>query len=116
MLGRLLRGKSNWLSKLIETLIMLPLFMPPSLIGYVIIVALGKKSLIGGFLCNNLGFSLIFTVYGAILATFVVALPIIYGTVKSALASVDIAYEEAAMDLGATKASGFLQSSTSNVL
>lgn len=44
MLGRLLRGKSNWLSKLIETLIMLPLFMPPSLIGYVIIVALGKKA------------------------------------------------------------------------
>ena len=107
ILGRVLSGKSNWISKLIETLIMLPLFMPPSLIGYVIIVALGKKSFIGNFLYNNLGFSLIFTVYGAILATFIVALPIIYGTVKSALASVDEAYEEAAMDLGATRLQAF---------
>lgn len=107
MLARMLSRKSNGISKIIETIIMLPLFMPPSLIGYMIIVGLGKKSLIGKFLFNNLGFSFIFTIYGAILATSIVALPIIYGTIKGALSSVDSAYEEAAMDLGATRFQAF---------
>lgn len=106
-LARALVKKNNIITRAIETIIMLPLFMPPSLIGYGIIVALGRKSFIGSFLYNKLGFSFVFTLYGAILATFIVALPIVYGNVKGALISIDKIYEEAAMDLGATSFQAF---------
>lgn len=109
VLARLFLRKKNFFTKIIEGLIMLPLFLPPSLIGYGIIVLLGKKSPIGSFLYKNLGFSFIFTIYGAIIATFIVSFPIIYETTKAALLSIDKSYEETAMDLGANRTQAFFK-------
>ncbi|MGL5614799.1 MAG: molybdate ABC transporter permease subunit [Sarcina sp.] len=108
-LARLFLRKKNFFTKIIEGLIMLPLFLPPSLIGYGIIILLGKKSIIGSFLYESLGFSFIFTIYGAIIATFIVSFPIIYETTKGALLSIDKSYEETAMDLGANRRQAFFK-------
>ncbi|MGL4991594.1 MAG: molybdate ABC transporter permease subunit [Sarcina sp.] len=109
ILARYFLKKKSKTINIIESVIMLPLFVPPSLIGYIVILALGKKTFIGSFLYEKLGFSFIFTIYGAILAVIIVIFPIIYGSTKSAFLSIDKIFEDAAMDLGASKVKTFFK-------
>ncbi len=85
-----------------EACITLPLVLPPSVIGYALLVLIGKNGLIGKFLAN-MGLSLIFTWYAIIMAATVVAFPLFYQTAKAAFNSVDINYEKAARTLGASE-------------
>lgn len=109
ILARYFLRKKNKTINIIESVIMLPLFVPPSLIGYIVILALGKQTFIGSFLYEKLGFSFIFTIYGAILAVVIVIFPIIYGSIKGALLSIDKIFEDVAMDLGASKIEAFFK-------
>lgn len=106
-LAKLLLKKEGKLKVIIESLIMIPLFMPPSLIGYILLILFGKRSLIGEFLYNTFDFTFIFSIYGAVLASVVTALPIMYGSAKGALLSIDENYIYSAMDLGANKFQSF---------
>lgn len=85
-----------------EAFITLPLVLPPSVIGYALLVLIGKNGMIGKFLAN-MGISLIFTWYAIIIAATVVAFPLFYQTAKAAFNSVDINYEKAARTLGASE-------------
>lgn len=95
--------KDNRAVRFIESIIMLPLFMPPSLIGYILLKALGRNGLIGKFIYESFNFTFVFTWQGAVIAAVITALPIMYGSSKGALLSVDENYKLIAMDLGATK-------------
>lgn len=98
----LLKGRGKF-KGIIESAIMLPLFMPPSLIGYILLLVVGKRSFIGSFLYENFDFSFVFSWYGAVIAAVITALPIMYGSAKGALLSIDDTYKDIAADLGATK-------------
>lgn len=98
----LLKGRGKF-KGIIESAIMLPLFMPPSLIGYILLLVVGKRSFIGSFLYENFEFSFVFSWYGAIIAAVITALPIMYGSAKGALLSIDDTYKDISADLGATK-------------
>lgn len=85
-----------------EAFITLPLVLPPSVIGYGLLVLIGKNGMIGQALAN-LGINLIFTWYAIILAATVVAFPLFYQTAKAAFSSVNVDYEKAARTLGASE-------------
>ncbi|MCL2676640.1 MAG: hypothetical protein FWF14_02075, partial [Streptococcaceae bacterium] len=72
------RGK--WL---IEVLLLLPLVLPPTVVGYYLLQAFGAYGLFGKAL-NTFNFSIIFTLAGAILATTIIILPFMYQGLKSA--------------------------------
>lgn len=91
-------GKNLW-----ETLITLPMILPPSVTGYFLLVLLGKRGVIGSTLIHVFGFKLIFTWYAAVIAASIVSLPFMYQNVKSAFISVDPAYEKAARTLGSSE-------------
>ena len=103
LLANLLLRSEGKLKNFFESAIMLPLFMPPSLIGYILLMIIGKRSFIGSFLYEYFDFTFIFTWYGAVIAAVITSLPIMYGSAKGALLSIDDTYKEVAADLGATK-------------
>ena len=103
LLANLLLRREGKLKNFFESAIMLPLFMPPSLIGYILLMIIGKRSFIGSFLYEYFNFTFIFTWYGAVIAAVITSLPIMYGSAKGALLSIDDTYKEVAADLGATK-------------
>ena len=88
---------------LLETLFMLPLVLPPSVIGFLLIIIFGNQSMIGELFRLIFGRSIIFTWYAAVIAATVVAFPLMFQTAKAGFLGVAKMFEEVAQDLGATK-------------
>ena len=86
-----------------EVLITLPMVMPPSVTGYILLLIIGKKGFVGRILQNVFDINLIFTWQAACIAAAVVSLPLMYQSCKSAFMSVDRTYENAARTLGANE-------------
>ena len=88
-------GKNIW-----ETLLILPMVLPPSVLGYVLLVAFGKRGFIGSFLLEKFDLQVVFTWVACVIAACVVSLPLMYQNAKAAFVSVDPVYEQAARTLG----------------
>lgn len=93
----------------LDAALTLPLVLPPTVLGYYLIVIIGRNGLIGRFLEDAFGFSLMFTWEGAALAASVAAFPLIYRSARAALAGVDANIEDAARTLGASEAAVFFR-------
>lgn len=98
MARRLFKGKS-----IAEALITMPLVLPPTVVGYLLIMGLGARGWIGQWLDRAFGYSIVFRIEGAVLAAAVVALPMLYLPAKAAFASVDRELEEIALLMGANR-------------
>src|SRR5262245_14297266 len=75
--------------ELLDAVCTLPMVMPPTVLGYYLIVVIGRKGWIGGWLHDVLGINLIFTWQGAVLASAVVAFPLVFKSARAAFESVD---------------------------
>lgn len=78
-----------------EVLTMLPLVLPPTVLGYYLLVALGRRG-VGPFLEGALGVSFIFTWQGAVVAAVISALPLVVQTVKPSILDLNREIEDAA--------------------
>ncbi len=87
---------------ILEALITMPLVLPPSVVGYGLLMLIGKNGIFGKILAD-MGISIIFTWWAAVLASSVVAFPLMYQSAKAAFKSVDIDFEKAARTLGASE-------------
>ncbi|MDR0886952.1 MAG: molybdate ABC transporter permease subunit [Clostridiales Family XIII bacterium] len=83
-----------------ETILILPLVLPPSVMGYLLLIFVGKRGPLGIFMQETFGVTLVFTWIAAVMASSIVSLPLMYQNVKSAMISVDPVYERAARTLG----------------
>lgn len=88
---------------ILEVIITLPMVMPPSVTGYILLLVIGKKGFIGRILQDVFGINLIFTWQAACIAAAVVSLPLMYQSCKSAFLGVDKSFENAARTLGASE-------------
>ena len=96
-----LLARKNFLGKeLLDILLTLPLVLPPTVIGYYLIVLFGRNGLLGQYLYAWTGWSVMFTWYAAVLASFVVALPLMVKTARAAIESVDENLIRASYTLG----------------
>lgn len=89
------RGKT-----LVEVLLNLPLTLPPVVIGYLLLLLLGKKGWVGGML-NEVGIRIIFTWYAAVIASAVVGFPLLVRSIRIAMESIDERLIQASRSLGA---------------
>lgn len=87
----------------LETLFMLPLVLPPTVVGFILLVLLGKKGIVGALFEALFARSLVFTWWAAVVAAVVVAFPLVYQTMKTGFAAVDPHLEDAARSAGATE-------------
>jgi molybdate transport system permease protein len=99
-LGWLLARKRFFGRELMDAAVTLPLVLPPTVLGYYLLVLLGRTSPVGRFIENLTGEPLVFTWRGAVVAAVVGALPLMVKTSRAAIASVDRDLEDAARTLG----------------
>lgn len=85
----------------VEALIIVPLVLPPTVVGFLLIMALGSGGWVGGWLDREFGYTIMFRTEGAVLAAAVVALPMLYLPAKAAFAAVDRDLEDTARLMGA---------------
>lgn len=93
----------------LDALLTLPMVLPPTVLGYYLIVLLGRNGWIGHWLDSEFGFSLIFTWQGAVAAAAIVSLPLILKSARAAYEGVDRNYEDAARTLGQSEFAIFVR-------
>ncbi|MGC4242612.1 MAG: molybdate ABC transporter permease subunit [Herbaspirillum sp.] len=104
-------GLSRWRSPLrdfIDSILTLPLVLPPTVLGYYLLVLFGRRGTFGAWL-ESLGIQLVFTWQGAVLASTVVAFPLVLKAARAAFESVDHQLEDAARVLGVSETGVFFR-------
>ncbi|GAA7414275.1 hypothetical protein ID0985_00040 [Helicobacter pylori] len=99
-LGYFLRLKRNLLTSLTETLVYMPLVLPPSVLGFYLLFIFSPPSFLGAFLQDALNVKLVFSFQGLILGSVIFSLPFIVSPIKSALVSLPTSLKEASYSLG----------------
>src|SRR5215210_24537 len=85
---------------LVDAIITLPLVLPPTVLGYYLLVLLGTRSSLGGFLYQRFGIRLTFTVTAAVIAATIHALPLVTKSLRAVFEGIDPELEAAARTLG----------------
>ena len=102
LMAWLLARKKGPMPALLDALCTLPLVLPPTVLGYYLILLVGRRGLLGHWLAE-MGINLIFSWKGAVVAATVVVFPLIYKSARAALEQVDSHLENAARTLGASE-------------
>lgn len=98
----LLARKQFFGKSLLNGLVHLPLVLPPVVIGYLLLILMAKRGLIGQYLWQWFGFTFSFSWKGAVLASIIMAFPLMVRSIRLAFESVDPKLEQAARTLGAS--------------
>jgi len=88
---------------LLDTVLTLPMVMPPTVLGYYLLVVLGRRGWLGSWLQDTFGINLIFTWQGAVIAATIVAFPLVFKPARAAFEAVDGQLEQAARVLGVSE-------------
>ncbi len=95
--------------ELLDALLTLPMVMPPTVLGYYLLVVIGRNGPLGAWLHDSFGINLIFTWQAAVIAAAVVAFPLVLKGARSAFETVDPQLEQAARVLGVSGFGVFLR-------
>jgi molybdate transport system permease protein len=107
--GYLLARKRFPGRELLDAVLTLPMVMPPTVLGYYLLVLIGRNGPIGAWLQQHFGINLIFTWQAAVIAAAVVAFPLVLKGARAAFEAVDTQYEQAARVLGIAPFGVFLR-------
>jgi molybdate transport system permease protein len=95
--------------ELLDSILLLPMVLPPTVLGYYLLVVIGRRGWLGGWLERSFGIHLIFTWQGAVIAAAIVAFPFVCKSARAAFESVDAQFEQAAKVLGLGAAAIFFR-------
>ena len=102
-------AKKNFFGKtIVDSLIHLPLVIPPIGIGYILLIIFGKNSFLGNFLFENFNINLSFSWIGAALACSIMSFPLMVRPIRVLMEAQDKKLDEAARTLGASELKIFL--------
>jgi len=107
--GYLLARKRFIGRELLDAVLTLPMVMPPTVLGYYLLVIIGREGVVGAWLQHHFGINLIFTWQAAVIAAAVVAFPLVLKGARAAFEAVDTQLEQAAMVLGVSPFGVFLR-------
>jgi molybdate transport system permease protein len=98
-----------WGREILDAVLTLPMVMPPTVLGYYLLVVIGRRGWIGQWLEGSFGVRLIFTWQGAAIASALVAFPLVFRAARAALEGVDHHLEGAARVLGSNEMKVFFR-------
>lgn len=107
--GFLLARKRFPGSELLDAFLTLPMVMPPTVLGYYLLVVIGRHGPVGGWLMEHFGINLIFTWQGAVIAATIVAFPLVFKAARAAFEAVDPQFAQAARVLGISETAIFFR-------
>lgn len=94
-------ARTRWRGRdALDTLLTLTMVLPPTVLGYYLLVLLGQRGPIGGWLHDTFGIRLVFTWQGAVVAATLVAFPLVFKPARAAFEAVEHHYEDAARVAG----------------
>lgn len=108
-LGALLARRRFPGRELLDTVLTLPMVLPPTVLGYYLLVLVGRNGPIGAWLQATFGINLVFTWQAAVMAAAVASLPLVFKPARAAFEGVDVRLEQAARTLGAGEAAVFFR-------
>ncbi len=85
---------------LVDAVLTLPMVMPPTVLGYYLLVVIGSQGVVGAWLLEQFGIRLIFTWQAAVIAATIVSFPLVFKAARAAFETVDPQLEDAARTLG----------------
>ncbi|MBT4386664.1 MAG: molybdate ABC transporter permease subunit [Betaproteobacteria bacterium] len=92
-----------WGKEILDAVLTLPVVLPPTVLGYYLLVLLGRRGPIGAWLEAHFDINLIFTWQGAVIAASIVAFPLVYKSSRSSFEGVSRQFEDASRVLGKTE-------------
>jgi molybdate transport system permease protein len=95
--------------ELLDAVMTLPMVMPPTVLGYYLLVLIGRRGMVGEWLHDRLGITLVFTWQGAVIAATVMAYPLVYKAARAAFEGVEHQFEQAARVLGKSEFEVFIR-------
>lgn len=107
-LALLLARRQFWGKRLLDLVLTLPIVLPPTVVGYLLIVVLGRRGLLGRYLYDWFGVSLAFTWEAAVVASCVVAMPLMIKSARAAFEATDPHLELVSYTLGKSRLYTFL--------
>jgi molybdate transport system permease protein len=103
-------ARKNFIGKdFLDAVLTLPMVMPPTVLGYYLLVLLGRDGPIGRFLLENFNINLIFTWQGAVIAASIVSFPLVFKGARAAFESIELQYEQAAQVLSVSNTAIFFR-------
>ncbi len=108
-LGFILAKRNIHAKELVDSILTLPMVLPPTVTGYYLIVLLGRRGLLGQYIYELTGWTVTFTWQAAVIATSVIALPLMVKSARAAIESVDPQYEIVSYTLGKSEFETFLR-------
>lgn len=87
----------------VEAIFLLPLVLPPTVVGFGLLYLFGKNGIIGKLLMDLFDFQIVFTWYGAVIASIVVSFPLMYQSASAAFQQYDKNIENAALTMGKSR-------------
>lgn len=102
-------NRGTWIIELIDAVVVVPMVLPPTVLGFYLLVVLGRESMLGLWLSDVLGVQLIFTFSGAVIAAAIVTFPLIVKGARSAFESTDETLFMAARTLGMSGTARFFR-------
>jgi len=95
--------------ELLDTVLTLPMVLPPTVLGYYLLVLIGRNGPLGAWLQEHVGINLVFTWQAAVIAAAVASLPLVFKPARAAFEDVDGQLEQAARTLGVPEFALFLR-------
>jgi len=105
----LLAYKRFWFKSLVEAMISMPMVLPPTVLGFYMLVAYSPQNAFGGFLDKYLDVRLAFSFEGVLLASVVFSLPFMIQPLQNGLTAIPVSFREAAYTLGKSKTETFFK-------
>ena len=103
LVAELSAGLPGAVKGVVDVVLMLPLVLPPTVVGWMILMLLGPKRIIGGWFLEHFGIKLVMTWWSAIFGTAAVAFPLMYRTARGSFESYDETLSDAARCLGTSE-------------
>jgi molybdate transport system permease protein len=94
---------------LVDAMLTLPMVMPPTVLGYYLLVVIGSQGVVGAWLLEHFGIRLIFTWQAAVIAATIVSFPLVFKAARAAFETVDPQLEDAARTLGSREMAVFFR-------
>src|SRR5699024_755091 len=109
VISRWLYKRHGFIARLLESMIVLPIVLPPTVMGFILLIVFSPRSIIGSFFTDILHLPVVFTLTGAVLASIIVSFPLMYQHTVQGFRSIDNKMLHTARTMGASERKIFFE-------